>query len=74
MLYLDLRGLECPIPTIRTVETLKKRGNNEEIVVIVDDAVCAEDIPFQATRLGYRATREETAASEWTIRLEPNDG
>ena len=71
-MYLDLRGQECPVPTIKTVEAIKRlKENREGVVVVVDDATCAADIPFQAGQLGYVATREETGASEWTIRLEP---
>ncbi len=71
---LDLRGLECPIPTMDAIEALKglkDKGSTEAVVVVLDDAVCAEDIPFQAGRLGYEATTEETGVSEWTIRLTP---
>ena len=69
---LDLRGEECPIPTIKAVEAMKRlRGAPEALVVIVDDATCAADIPHQAGRSGYRARTRETGPSEWTITLEP---
>lgn len=73
-MQLDLRGQECPVPTIRSVEAMKRlKGGEETIVVTVDDAVCAADIPFQAQRLGYRASTEETGDSEWTITLAPGN-
>lgn len=71
-MFLDLRGEECPIPTVKSVEAIKGlNGSDETIVVVTDDAVCAEEIPYQAGQLGYIATSEETGTSEWTIRLEP---
>ncbi len=71
-MFLDLHGEECPVPTVRSVEAIKGlKGSDETIVVVTDDAVCAEEIPFQAGQLGYMSTREEAGASEWTIRLEP---
>ena len=67
---LDLRGEECPIPAIKTMEILKQLDSKNEIVtVVVDDATCAEDIPYQAARLGYISEPTVTAISEWTIKL-----
>ena len=71
-MHLDLRGLECPVPTIRTLDVLRSLKERQEIVVVVDDAVCAADIPFQASHIGYLASTEETGASEWTITLTPS--
>lgn len=69
---IDLRGEECPLPTIKAVEAMKRlRGSGEELVVVVDDATCAADIPFQAGRAGFLATTEVTGDSEWTISLAP---
>ena len=71
-MHLDLRGPECPVPTIRTIDLLNSLKERQELVVVVDDAVCAADIPFQAGRTGYLASKEETGASEWTITLTPS--
>ncbi len=69
-----MRGMECPVPTRKAVEAMKRRrtdGDLEEIVVITDDAVCAAEIPYQAGALGYRAASELTGTSQWTITLRP---
>ena len=69
---LDLRGEECPLPTIKAVEAMKRlRGSGERQVVIVDDPTCAADIPHQAGRTGFRAASQVTGDSERTISLEP---
>ena len=68
----DLRGLECPVPTLRAVEAVKRvRADGRAVTVLIDDPVCAEEIPVQAGRLAYAAHVERTADSEWSIRLEP---
>ncbi len=70
---LDTRGQECPVPTIRAVEAmrrLREHDGQEEIVVITDDAVCAAEIPYQARTRGYSAASRSTGASEWTITLQ----
>ena len=71
---LDARGEECPQPTERAVEAmrrLRERGQRETIVVITDDAVCAAEIPHQARAQGYEAASRSTGVSEWTITLRP---
>ena len=72
---MDLRGEECPVPTIKTVDAIKRLGNNpagETVVVQLDDAVCASDIPYQAGTLGYSSKTIKTGDSEWEIILTPN--
>ena len=70
----DLRGLECPVPTLRTVEAVKRaRAAGSAVTVIVDDPVCVEEIPVQARRWAYSADVALTADSEWTIQLTPLD-
>lgn len=71
---LDMRGEECPLPTVEAVRAMKQRrasGVRGPIVVITDDAVCAEEIRHQARMLGYAASSDATAPSVWRITLEP---
>lgn len=70
---LDTRGHACPAPTLMAVQAMGRPGEPDEIVVLTDDPVCAQDIPFQAGRHGYRARTESVAPSEWeiTLRREP---
>ena len=72
-LRMDLRGEECPIPTIKTIGLIKELGTNtsETVTVRVDDALCAEDIPHQARRLGYAAETTHLGPSDWEIVLRP---
>lgn len=74
MIEIDARGLECPIPTQRAVEAMKRareRGDLDVLVVQTDDAICAEDIPYHARSLGYEASSERAGKDIWTITLRP---
>lgn len=67
---LDVRGQDCPYPTLKTVEALKRlRPSGETLVVLTDDPSCAESVPAQARRQGYEAEIEENSHTEWTITL-----
>ena len=69
---IDMRGLDCPIPTLKAVEAVKQaRADGSSVTVVIDDAVCAEEIPAQVGRWAYRARVDRTADSEWTIQLVP---
>ena len=73
-LEMNLRGEECPVPTLKTVDALKsirRNGGEETVVVRLDDAVCATQIPSEAGRLDYAAQTTKTADSEWEILLTP---
>ena len=74
MIEIDARGLECPIPTQRAVEAMKRareRGDLDALVVQTDDAICAADIPYHARSLGYEASSERVGGDAWTITLRP---
>lgn len=68
---LDTRGEECPLPTARAVDEMRRvrdGGSTEPIVVLTDDAICAEQIPSQAQALGFTVDSERSA-QEWRITL-----
>lgn len=76
-LEMDLRGEACPVPTVKTIDAIKQSGRNEAgetVVVQLDDAVCASDIPYQAGTLGHSSKTTKTGDSEWEIILTPNAG
>ena len=71
---IDARGLECPVPTQQAVEAMRRAreaGTAETLVVQLDDAICAADIPFQANALGYDAESQRASGPAWTITLRP---
>lgn len=50
---LDLRGLYCPMPVLRTREAMEKASFGDVIVVIADDPAAEEDLKRWARRAGH---------------------
>jgi len=42
---LDLRGLRCPMPVLKTRQRLRKMDVGEELQVLTDDPLAGLDIP-----------------------------
>ena len=51
---LDLRGLKCPLPVLKTRAALKKLLPGEELVVSVSDPMAVIDIPHLLAETGDR--------------------
>ena len=51
---LDLKGLECPIPAIRTKRQLLKMQAGQVLYLECTDPLAAVDIPFVAQQLGHK--------------------
>jgi tRNA 2-thiouridine synthesizing protein A len=50
---LDLRGLYCPMPVLRTREEMEKASVGDVIVVTADDPAAEEDLKRWAKRAGH---------------------
>lgn len=42
---LDLRGLQCPLPVLKTRNGLRKLGEGEQLHVRTDDPLAVIDVP-----------------------------
>lgn len=73
-MYLDLRGEECPIPTVKAIDGMNQAAPEEELIVLTDDPICAAEIPLQASHRGFSANSERREDSEWLITLTPVAG
>ena len=51
-LELDLRGLKCPLPTLKTRAALKRMLAGRSLGVVATDPMAAIDIPHLAAQLG----------------------
>ena len=71
---LDVRGEICPYPMMKAAEQLKKLPAGEALEVLTDHAPALSTIPWEAARLGYRATIERVGSPEWRIMLVPAAG
>jgi len=45
MVHLDLSGLKCPLPVLRTRKALRSMGPGDRIQVICTDPLAAIDLP-----------------------------
>ncbi len=70
MLEIDVRGLSCPIPVIKTKQAIEKDPHNP-IVVLLDSEVSKENVVRLATSMGYTAKAEQISG-EYRLRLEPD--
>lgn len=53
MVTLDLRGLKCPLPVLRTRKALRRLQAGERLRVLSDDPLAAIDIPHMACEDGH---------------------
>lgn len=69
---LDVRGLLCPLPVIRTQERIKTLAEGDELEVLASDPGTMHDIPAWCRVHGHRllkSTRQESAF-RFRIRVE----
>lgn len=69
MLEIDVRGLSCPIPVVKTKTAMEKNPGNT-IVVLLDSEVSKENVLRLAGNMGYEAKLEQVA-NEYRLSLEP---
>jgi tRNA 2-thiouridine synthesizing protein A len=50
---LDLRGLNCPLPVMKTRKHLKRMAKGEQLVVKATDPMSAIDIPHMCQQDGH---------------------
>ena len=51
---LDTLGLFCPVPIVRTAETIRRMGAGEVLEVLSDDRVILLDMPAWCRSTGHR--------------------
>ena len=51
---LDVRGLLCPIPILRTAQRMRGMAAGEQLEVIGDDVGIVEDMPVWCEQTGNR--------------------
>ena len=69
-LTLDVTGLFCPIPIIRTAERIRGMATGQVLEVLATDFGILEDMPAWCTATGhvYLGTRQESAIYHSFIR------
>ncbi len=56
---LDLRGLNCPLPVLRTGKALRALTSGDLLVIEATDPMAAIDIPHFCRQEGHRLVAEE---------------
>lgn len=65
---LDLRGLKCPLPALKTAKALKSMQPGERLSVLADDPLAEIDIPNLCREMADRLV-ETTRTSEGAVFL-----
>ncbi len=56
---LDLRGLKCPLPVLRTRKALRRLASGERLAVLCTDPLAVIDIPHLARSEGFRIETQD---------------
>ena len=70
MVEVDVRGLGCPIPVVRTKKAIEQNPS-EQITVLVETAVSKENVSRLAQSRKYSVQVEEVAGDEYQMLLIP---
>ncbi|MCK0197779.1 sulfurtransferase TusA family protein [Ancylobacter sp. 6x-1] len=52
VIHLDLKGLKCPLPALRTRRALERAAPGDLIEVVCTDPIAAIDIPHLVRQMG----------------------
>jgi tRNA 2-thiouridine synthesizing protein A len=67
---LDLKGLKCPLPALRTRRALAALAPGATLVVLATDPMAAIDIPHMAHEVGARLLAQAEADGVLSFRIE----
>jgi len=66
---LDLSGLKCPLPALKTRKALTKLASGDELVVACTDPLSSVDIPNLLRETGDQLLGSERAADRLVFRI-----
>jgi len=66
---LDLSGLKCPLPALKTRKALKGLGPGDRLVVTCTDPLAAIDIPNLVRETGDRIEDQSAAGNRLVFRI-----
>jgi tRNA 2-thiouridine synthesizing protein A len=66
---LDLRGLYCPIPILRTREEIEKVKMGDLLKIMADDPAAEEDLKRWAKRTGQEVVNVKKKGEEITVTI-----
>ena len=68
---LDVRGLRCPLPVIRTESALRRLPQGVDLKVIADDPVARIDIPHFCSDAGHKVEEIDFEGKTVTFLITP---
>ncbi len=74
MVYLDARRLLCPMPVIRTQDTVNKLAPGEQVEIVCTDPGALNDIPAWCRINGHKVINTQQQDDEIIIIIEVGDG
>ncbi|MFP4057357.1 MAG: sulfurtransferase-like selenium metabolism protein YedF [Candidatus Brocadiia bacterium] len=63
---IDVRGLACPEPVIRTKKAIEENPNSV-LTILIDDPAARENVTRMAASLGAQVQTEESESGEYTL-------
>jgi len=72
MIEVDVRGLSCPIPVVKTKKAIDENPD-EPITVLVETSVSKENVGRLALSRGYKIQEERVTSDEYRLLLIPDD-
>lgn len=61
----DARGMQCPLPVIKTAQAIGKIGSGQTLEVIATDRGALSDIPAWTKDMGHSLKEEFETSSEF---------
>ncbi|AXS38870.1 sulfurtransferase TusA family protein [Breoghania sp. L-A4] len=61
---MDLRGLICPLPVLKTAKAMKPMAAGARVLVEVTDPMARIDIPHFCAEHGHRLVATETVSAD----------
>jgi tRNA 2-thiouridine synthesizing protein A len=71
---LDLRGLNCPLPVLRTRKMLARLAHGDRLIVECTDPLAAIDIPHLLRETGDTLERQETVNGLFIFHIKRGKG
>jgi tRNA 2-thiouridine synthesizing protein A len=71
--YLDLRGLKCPLPVLRTKKALPRLAQGETLVVACTDPMSVIDIPHLVQQSGAVLVAQQRAGDVLTFHIQKGE-
>lgn len=66
----DARGLQCPMPVIKTAQAIGKIGSGQTLEIIASDKGALSDIPAWADDMGHTVTEQFEDSGDYHFILE----